>query len=86
VFYRKYSSATIIQEPLIPLRSTKFYANADSDKIQILTDNKGKAGVYRWTNLTNGKTYVGSSTNIYTRLITYYNIDYLLKNNMTIYK
>jgi group I intron endonuclease len=62
------------------------YANADSEKIQILTDNKDKAGVYRWTNLKNGKTYIGSSINIFSRLITYYNINYLLKNNMTIYR
>ena len=27
-----------------------FYANAESQKDKILEENKGKAGVYRWTN------------------------------------
>ena len=31
------------------------YANADTDKLQILSDNKGKSGVYLWRNLINEK-------------------------------
>lgn len=50
----------------------KIYVNADTDKLRIMTDNKGKAGVYRWTNLKNGKTYIGSGINLYKRIGEYY--------------
>lgn len=33
----------------------KFYLNADTDKLQILKDNKGKAGVYLFTHKESGK-------------------------------
>lgn len=36
----------------------------DKDKLNILANNRGKCGVYCWTNLTNGKTYIGSSINL----------------------
>lgn len=31
------------------IKYIKFYNNADTDKLQILEDNKGKAGIYVWT-------------------------------------
>jgi hypothetical protein len=34
------------------------YASADTDKLKILSDNKGKSGVYLWKNLKNQKQYV----------------------------
>ena len=55
----------------------KKYANADQDKLQILKENKGKAGVYCWRNLINGKIYIGSSINLERRFREYYNINYL---------
>jgi hypothetical protein len=33
----------------------KFYLNADTDKSKILSDNKGKAGVYLFTHKESGK-------------------------------
>ena len=53
------------------------YPNAEASKTQILKDNKGKSGIYRWTNLTNGKTYVGSSLNLSIRFNCYYNVNRL---------
>jgi hypothetical protein len=53
------------------------YLNADQDKILILKENKGKCGVYLWTNLINGKSYVGSSISLYRRFKSYFNIFYL---------
>lgn len=53
------------------------YLNADQDKILILKENKEKCGVYRWTNLINGKSYVGSSISLHRRLKSYFNIFYL---------
>jgi len=55
------------------------YTNADTQKEDILNDNKGKAGVYRWTNIDSGKMYVGSSVDLYRRFMDYYNIKYLTR-------
>jgi hypothetical protein len=43
-------------------------------KVEILKENKGKAGIYRFVNIVNGKSYVGSSVNLSIRLGKYYNI------------
>ena len=43
---------------IIPIYS---YLNADTQKKLIYLDNKGKTGIYRWTNIISGKSYVGSS-------------------------
>ena len=56
------------------------YNNADLNKLEILKENKGKYDVYRWTNLVNGKNYVGSSTNLERRLINYFTISCLEYN------
>ena len=42
----------------------KTYGNQDTQKLQIIKENKGKSGVYRWVNLRDGKSYIGSSTNL----------------------
>lgn len=66
------------------------YTNADIQKMQIIQENKGRCGIYRWINLLNGKNYVGSGTNLYKRLTSYYSIRYLerelQKKNSLIYK
>ena len=36
------------------------YENADIQKQQICTDNKNKTGIYRWTQVISGKSYLGS--------------------------
>lgn len=48
------------------------YSNPKIQKKQILQDNKGISGVYRWTNLVNGKSYIGSGVNLSKRLSHYY--------------
>jgi group I intron endonuclease len=62
---------------LVPVRE---YQNMGVMKVEILKENKGKAGIYRFVNIVNGKSYVGSSVNLSIRLGQYYNIYYLLKN------
>lgn len=58
----------------IPVRS---YSNADTQKLEILQENKGKSGIYRWANILNGKTYVGSAKDLSKRLGNYYSFSYL---------
>lgn len=57
--------------------SARIYVNADTQKLSILSDNKGKAGVYLWINNINGKKYVGSSIRLGIRLTQYFNVNYL---------
>ena len=58
----------------IDIKPVVKYDNACEDKSKILKENKNKSGVYRWINKLNGKTYVGSSTNLRVRLYKYYSI------------
>lgn len=48
------------------------YHNAETDKSLILTDNKGKAGIYQWKHLESGKIYIGSAVDLSKRLNYYY--------------
>lgn len=56
----------------------KSYLNADKDK-KTYDENKNKMGVYCWTNLTNNRYYVGSSSNLRRRFSWYYSIENLNK-------
>jgi group I intron endonuclease len=57
----------------------KTYLNFKSDRIQILKDHRGKiSGVYCLINLLTGNYYIGSSTNLATRLRNYLNKSFLL--------
>jgi hypothetical protein len=64
------------------------YENADLLKKDIIKDNKSKCGVYRWVNLNNGKSYIGSSTNLSARFRNYFNYKHISnpKFNSVIYK
>ena len=55
----------------------KLYKNADLDKLQILQENREKAGVYMWKNLLNEITYIGSSRNLVNRMKQYFSITLL---------
>ena len=45
-------------------------SDADSEKVQILADNRKKVGVYLWINNENGNKYVGSSVSLSVRMYT----------------
>lgn len=64
------------------------YNNPKSEKALILKENKGKSGIYLWTNKINGKKYVGSAVDLNKRLKNYYNLSYILDriDSMIIYK
>lgn len=59
---------------MLPL---KIYNNADTNKLLILNDNKGKSGIYRSTNLVNGYSYIGNRVNLNRRFREYFNINHL---------
>jgi len=50
------------------------YHNLETDKSRILSDNKGKAGIYMWTHLKSGKRYIGSAVDLSKRLSNYYSL------------
>lgn len=54
------------------------YSNADTNKLKILKEIKGKAGIYRWINNINGKCYVGSSVDLSKRLYRYYSLAHII--------
>lgn len=64
------------------------YNNMETNKSLILSENKGKSGIYRINNLVRDKSYIGSAIDIYKRLNNYYYISYLenQKCNSIIYK
>lgn len=55
------------------------YDNSDESKIKILNDNKGKSGIYMWTNKVNNKRYIGSSVDLRRRILEYFNLARLIK-------
>jgi group I intron endonuclease len=71
---------TNIPEAFVPIIT---YKNADTLKETILEENKFKSGVYRFVNLINGKSYVGSSVNLRKRFNFYYSGSSLLRTKTT---
>jgi len=54
---------------IIPIKS---YSNAEADKDKIFKENKDKSGIYKLTNLTNNKCYIGSAIDLSDRLSFYF--------------
>jgi len=87
--YRKFSSKKDTNKKALSIckiKSVNHYINLNQPitQSQLLADNRGKAGVYMWTNLINGNTYIGSSVNLSPRLLKYLNENALRKNKMLI--
>ena len=72
---------------IIPIKT---YSNAEADKKKIFSENKKKSGIYSWTNLINGKKYIGSAIDLKKRLEKYYSTTYmedaLKRSNSHIYR
>jgi F-type H+-transporting ATPase subunit a len=69
---RYYSTRSSRSVKLSIFKPAAIYANAEQSKKIVMQENQGKSGVYRWTNLINGKTYIGSSYSLSNRLRHYY--------------
>lgn len=79
-YYLTYESVSLWvteHEQLLALAPAKLYSNADIYKELAIKENRGKPGVYRWTNIINGKSYIGSTTDLNRRFREYYNFNYL---------
>jgi hypothetical protein len=78
-------SDKIASDSIYPI---KIYENADICKDLAIKDNADKSGIYRWTHIYNGKSYLGSSSNLKKRFSNYYNYNYISdpKKNMLINK
>jgi group I intron endonuclease len=72
------------------IASVVTYIGADLNVKLLLQENKGKSGIYRWTNNITGASYVGSAVDLARRLRQYYSLGFLkkelVKNNSIIYK
>jgi len=55
--------------------------STDINRKIIIKDNEGKSGIYRWTNITNGKSYIWSSSKLNKRFLNYFNYNYLIDPN-----
>lgn len=64
----------VLFSSIVPI---KIYPNSDINKKEIIEDNKGKAGVYQFTNLLTGESYIGSSINLSKRFGQYYNYNFI---------
>ena len=53
------------------------YSNVDLMKSKIIKENISKSGVYLFTNLISGKTYVGSSVNLHQRFRSYFTYSHI---------
>jgi len=70
----KNNNKIILQSSIVPI---VLYSNAGLQKKLIKQENKAKAGIYRWVNLINGKTYIGSGLNLSNRLSHYFSAKFM---------
>jgi len=61
------------------------YKNIEKEKLRIYKENKGKSGIYQFTNKINGKIYIGSSSDLGRRFLEYFRPS-VLSRGMVIYK
>ena len=66
--------------PGTPSSPVKVFTNADTQRLELLAYGKGKTVVYLWTNLLNGKRYVGSAQDLNRRLLMYYSFNRISKD------
>ena len=67
---------------LFSVLPVKIYVNTDIKKLEILKENTGRSGIYRWINNTDGKSYIGSSTKLNKRFLQYFNTKFLLNKTL----
>ena len=72
-----------------PFQVKKVYSDLDKTKV-IFKENMKRPGIYRWVNLVNGSTYIGSASDLTRRFRDYFSEKWLEKetrsNNSIIYR
>ena len=94
-FLRYYSNSTnsnnnseteriYTSNPLDKDKNMIVYIDIHSLKPKILEENKGKSGIYMFTNKVTKDFYIGQSKNLYNRFLNYFNPSYIrrLKNSI----
>jgi group I intron endonuclease len=86
-FYKKFTTISDNPDNSINSKNNSFvpegavkYINAETEKLQILTETNKKAGVYLWLHLESGKKYVGSASNLSKRLSYYFSKANIARN------
>jgi len=59
----------------------RLYEDAFNMRKSILNENKGKSGIYMWTNKLTNDLYIGQSKDISKRFKNYFNLSYLVSRN-----
>ena len=90
----KFNNIYIVNKPYIRFYSTspnspsndipnniKLYEDAYLMRKSIIKENKGKSGIYKWTNKLNNKIYIGQSKDLSKRFKKYFYRTYLLNRN-----
>jgi len=72
----------------IAVQPVKVYHNLEKERAIIREHNEGRSGIYRWVNLINGKSYIGSSSQLFARFKNYLSPGYIsaTNNKSTIHK
>jgi hypothetical protein len=88
---KKYNQSLLKKGDIKKVKPIVAYDDSLLKKFNALDDNIGKSVIYRWVHNINGKSYVGSSKDLYRRLkYYYYNTEFLKKrvkiSNSRIYK
>lgn len=68
---------TFLTKAVEQIKPIKVYSNFKGERLQLIKDQKNKAGVYCLVNLINGHTYIGSSINLASRMRNYLNNAFL---------
>jgi hypothetical protein len=77
IFGGLYENTTDLTHISLALTPIITYSNAELLKEQVFKENKGKTGIYKWTNTLNNKSYIGSGVDLTGRLRCYYSLKYM---------
>ena len=78
------SYSTLSNNKIINSDPIKIYEDPFSIKQTIIKENKGKSGIYMWTNKLTKDIYVGQSKDLSKRFIKYFSFSYLKSRDVLI--
>jgi group I intron endonuclease len=81
LFYSTFSAKDSNDANKSPIDPAVVYKDALLMKKEIIKENKGKAGIYMWTNKLTGDIYVGQSVDLSKRFRKYFSLSYIESRN-----